>query len=179
MANQKNVTELQQLTAILKDSPHFALVKFDKTSHKALEQLRKELRGSKSKLRVVKNTLFEKSIDKLLSEKKEFLHLKETVFPLKESTAIISLEGDYSEGLSAFFKYAKKDGTLSFKFGVLDNTVYLGPELEKIAKLPGRDQLIAKLVGGLKSAPYQLTYNMKFGITKLTLTLKERAKQTS
>lgn len=179
MANQKNSTEVQALTELLKETPHFALIKFDKTTHKALEQLRKDLRVSGTKLRVVKNTLFEKTVDKLINEKKELNDLKAKVFPLKESTAIITLQGDYSEGLSAFFKFAKKEPTLSFKFGILDNTVYLGPELEKIAKLPGKDQLIAKLIGGLKSAPYQLTYNMKFSITKLTLTLKERAKQTS
>lgn len=179
MANQKNTTEVAELTDLLKQAPHFALVKFDKTTHKALEELRRELRKSRTKIRVVKNTLFEKTVDKLMTEKNELKDLKAKVFPLKESTAVITLEGDYSEGLSAFFKFAKKDQTLSFKFGILDNTVYLGPELEKIAKLPGKDQLIAKLIGGLKSAPYQLTYNLKFSITKLTLTLKERAKQTS
>ncbi|MBI1863226.1 50S ribosomal protein L10 [Candidatus Microgenomates bacterium] len=179
MANTKKTTEVEALTDILTSSPHFALIKFDKTSHRALEQLRKDLRASKTKMRVVKNTLFEKTVDKLLGDKKELNELKTKVFPLKESTAIISLEGDYAAGLGAFFKFAKADKTVSFKFGILDNVVYLGPDLEKIAKLPGKDQLIAKLIGGLKAAPYQLTYNMKFSITKLTLTLKERAKQTS
>ena len=69
--------------------------------------------------------------------------------------------------------------TLSFKFGILDNALYMGPELEKIAKLPGKDQLIAMVIGGLKSPSSKLVYNMKFSITKLTLVLKERAKQTS
>lgn len=179
MASQKKTTEVQELTDLLNNASHFALIKFDKTTHKSLEELRRELRKSKTTVRVVKNTLFEKTIDKLISEKKELEELKRKVFPLKESTAVITLEGDYSEGLSAFFKFAKKDPTLTFKFGILDSTVYLGPELEKIAKLPGRDQLIAKLIGGLKSAPYHLTYTMKFSITKLTLTLKERAKQTN
>lgn len=179
MANQKNTTEVQELTSILKETPHFALIKFDKTTHKSLEQLRKDLRASNTKLRVVKNTLFEKTVDKLISEKKELQELKTKVFPIKESTAVMSLQGDYSEGLGAFFKFAKADKTVSFKFGILDNTVYLGPELEKIAKLPGKPELIAKLIGGLKASPYKLTYAMKFNVTKLTLVLKERAKQTS
>lgn len=179
MANTKKTTEVQELTTLLKESPHFALIKFDKTTHKALEQLRKDLRKSKTKVRVVKNTLFEKTVDKLINERKELNELKSKVFPLKESTAVITMEGDYAEGLGAFYKFAKVDKTVSFKFGILDNTVYLEPDLNKIAQLPGRDQLIAKLIGGLKASPYKLTYAMKFNITKLTLTLKERAKQTS
>lgn len=179
MANQKNTTEVQALTELLNESPHFALIKFEKTTHKALEELRRELRKTNTRVRVVKNTLFEKTIDKLLIDRHEFTDLKKKVFPMKESTAVITMSGDYSEGLSTFFKFAKKNGTLSFKFGVLDNAVYLGPDLEKIAKLPGKAELIAKLIGGLKSGPYKLTYAMKFNVTKLTLVLKERAKQTS
>ncbi len=101
------------------------------------------------------------------------------VFPLKESTAVLTLGEDYAKGLKAFHTFAKKDTTLSFKVGILDKTVYMNAELEKIAILPGKEELIAKLIGGLKSPSSKLVYALKFNITKLTLVLKERAKQTN
>lgn len=179
MANLKKTEQVESLISLLRSKSHFALLSFEGTKHKALEQLRKDLRSSNAQVNVTKNTLFEKAILKLASEKKELAELSKKLFPLKKNSALLMLDTDYAAGLSTFFKFAKKDKTIGFKFGLLDSTIYLAPELEKIAQLPGKDQLIAKVIGGMKSPSFKLVYSMKFNISKLTLVLKERAKQTN
>lgn len=179
MANLAKKTQVEELTTILSNAPHFALVKYEKTTHKSLEELRRNLRDSSAKIRVVKNTLIQKALESRSTTKTEMKELISKVFPLKESTAILTLGEDYAKGLKVFHTFAKKDSTLSFKAGILDNTIYLDAELQKIATLPGKDELIAKVIGGLKSPSSKLVYALKFNITKLTLVLKERAKQSN
>lgn len=179
MANQAKKTQVTELNDLLSSAAHFALIKYEKTKHKSLEDLRKSLRDSSAQIRVVKNTLIQKSLETQSVSRAELKDLVAKAFPLKESTAVLTLGEDYAKGLKAFHAFAKKDSTLSFKIGVLDNTVYLAPELQKIATLPGKEELIAKVIGGLKSPSSKLVYALKFNITKLTLVLKERAKQSN
>lgn len=179
MANLAKKTQVEELTSLLSNAPHFALIKYEKTTHKSLEELRKSLRDSSAKIRVVKNTLIKKSLESQAAARTELKDLIAKVFPLKESTAVLTLGEDYAKGLKAFHAFAKKDSTLSFKAGILDSTIYLDAELQKIATLPGKDELIAKVIGGLKSPSSKLVYALKFNITKLTLVLKERAKQSN
>lgn len=179
MANQAKKTQVEVLIELLNSAPNFALVKYEKTKHKALEELRTGLREQDAGLRVVKNTLLQKALQTKASTKKELQDLVTKIFPLKESTAVLMLGEDYAKGLKAFQTFAKKDASLSFKIGLLDSAVYLGAELQKIALLPAKEELIAKLIGGLKSPSSKLVYSLKFNITKLTLVLKERAKQSN
>ncbi len=179
MANLAKKTQVEELNALLSNAPHFALIKYEKTTHKSLEELRRSLKDSAAKIRVVKNTLMQKSLESQSQSRAELKDLISKAFPMKESTAVLTLGEDYAKGLKAFHTFAKKDSTLSFKAGVLDNTIYLAPELQKIATLPGKDELIAKVIGGLKSPSSKLVYALKFNITKLTLVLKERSKQAN
>ena len=179
MANLNKSEQVESLIPLLQSKSHFALLSFEGTTHKALEALRKELKQANAQVNVTKNTLFEKAVLKLSTDKKELSDLAKKVFPLKKNSAVLTLDNDYAAGLNTFFKFAKKDKTIGFKFGLLDSQVYMAPELEKIAQLPGKDQLIAKVIGGMKSPSYKLVYGLKFNISKLTLVLKERAKQTN
>lgn len=174
MANLKKQTEVKALTSLLSENSNFALVKFEKTKHTAMEKLRKELKKNDSKLRVVKNTLLSKALGSIAQ-----LRGDATDTSLKDNTALLSLGEDYAKGLSAFYKFAKEDKTVGFKFGLLEKKFYQESDLTKIAQLPSRDELIAKLIGSLKSPSTRLVMAMKFNITKLTMVLKERSKQAN
>jgi len=179
MANINKTQNVDTILTLLADSPNFVLFRHESTTHQALEELRRELKKTGSKVRIVKNTLFEKALQKKSQGDALFTEFVQEAFPLRQSTALITIGDDYAATLASFAKFAKSNKTISFRLGVLDNTVYLGENLQKIALLPSKEELIAKLIGGLKASPYKLTYAMKFNITKLTLTLKERAKQAN
>ena len=56
MAHKSKVAIVDKVTQSIEQNSNFALVKFEKTTHKTLEELRRELRKSESTLQVVKNT---------------------------------------------------------------------------------------------------------------------------
>lgn len=178
MANQKKRLQVDSLSQLITNASHFALIKYDNTSHQKLENLRKELKKGRAKLRVIKGSLFEKSLNKLSKQKKELKDFVKTVFPLKENSALLTLGEDYLQGLSIFAKMAKNEKSLSFKFGFLDKKLYPAGELDKIAQLPGRNQLMAMLIGSLKNSQSKLVYSMKYNVNSLVHILKERAKQS-
>lgn len=177
MANQQKTAIVDQLLEKFAESTNFALVKFEKTSHQALEGLRKDLQKSNASLRVIKNSLFEKAINKLSSEKESFKSLRDKSFPVRDKSAVLFLQEDASTGLKTLFDFSKKDESIGFKVGIIDNNVYTGDELSRIAQLPGRDQLIAKIIGSMKSPMARTTRAMKFNMQKMAMVLNAKAQQ--
>ncbi|MEN9327362.1 MAG: ribosomal protein [Candidatus Parcubacteria bacterium] len=177
MANEKKQNQLQNLLEHLEQGSNFALVKFEKTTHIALETLRKQLRPANAQVRVVKNTLFEKAVNKLSKKHPHLNEFHKKAFPIKENTALLTLGAEWANGLKTFHDYSKKETTVSFKFGYLDESVYNGGDMTTIAQLPSREELIGKVIGGMKSPLYNITYALKFNMQKLVYVLNEKSKQ--
>ena len=177
MANTKKTDIVSDISESLKSSANFALIKFEKATHKTLEDLRKQLRKNDTKVNVIKNTLFEKAINKLSEEEKTFTEIRKSLFPIKDRTALIVFHGDWAEGLKSYFDFSKKDESFGFKFGRIDNTVYNGAQLVQLAQLPGKDQLIAKLIGTMKNPMARTTRALSFNAQKLVYVLSQKAKQ--
>ncbi|HNQ31117.1 MAG TPA: 50S ribosomal protein L10 [Candidatus Woesebacteria bacterium] len=171
MPNIKKVALVDQLKSTLRDNPNVALVSFEKTTHIALESLRKSLRGVGASLRVVKTSLLQKAVEGT----NELTELKEKAFPVKGSAAIVHMGPDWSAGLKAVFDFAKKDGTLAFRFGMLEKTVYDKLGLERLAQLPSKVELLGKVVGSLKSPVYRVDHAIKFPMTYFVNVLKARS----
>src|SRR5688572_31121978 len=100
MANAAKRAQVDNLTGVLTQNPHFALIRYEKTTHQALESLRRELRKSGARLTIIKNALLEKAVNKLSQDKKELREFRQSVFPLKNNTALLTLGDDYVAGLS-------------------------------------------------------------------------------
>lgn len=179
MKNQKKLSQRTEVSDFLKESGNFALIRFEKTTHIALEGLRRELRKAGATLKVVKNTILTKSINQLASEKEySDLHsFQKIVKGIKENTAVVSLGKDWSNGLNAFAKVAQTDKTISFKMGYLDHTSYEGAKMEAISKLPSRGELIAKIIGSLKSPTSRFVYALKFPAQKFAMVLNAKVKK--
>lgn len=176
MVSQDKKSQVDLLTNLLKEKTNFLLVKIDKTTHQSLEGLRKQLRKDGSSLQVIKNTLFQKAIN-LSNDKPLFKDLKKKFFPLREPSAIVTFDKDWSNGLKAIFDFIQKEKTLSFKMGLLDNILYSTDEMERIAKLPGRNELMAKIIGSLKSPMSKLVYSLKFNTNKFVYILNQKSKE--
>jgi len=179
MISQKKQSQASDFSTLLKESPNFALISFDKTKHGSLEKLRTELKKSDASFRVIKNSIFQKTVENLSKKDKGLKELSEKIFPLKDNSALLSLKGDFIAGLSAFYKFTVTEKTLSFKYGFIDNAIYDANKLNTLAKLPPKGELIAKILGSLKSPQTRLVYSMKFNVSKLIYVLKERSKQSN
>jgi large subunit ribosomal protein L10 len=179
MKNQKKLSQLSVVTDFIKKSDNFALFKFDKTKHIGLEALRRELRKNGTTFKIVKNTIFTKSINKLASEKGkgELRTFQKMAKDVKENTALMSLGNDWSGGLNAFAKVAKTDKSISFKFGFLDKTAYDAASMDKLSKLPSKTELMAKIIGSMKSPITQFVNNIKFPTQKFVMVLNAKVKK--
>lgn len=179
MKNTKKLSQQSSLTSFLTKAENFALITFEKTSHTALEGLRKELRKAGAVIKVVKNAILLKSINKLSNDthQKGIVELQKLLKELKQNTAVISLGKDWSNGLNAFAKFIKTDKTLSFKFGFLDALSYDSGRMEQIAKLPSKAELLGKIIGSMKSPTSRLVYALKFPTQKLTMVLSAKSKK--
>src|SRR3989338_5460617 len=114
MLAQKKVDIVQKIQDLLTKNQNFALVKIEKTTHQKLEDLRKELKKSGARFKVIKNSLFEKSLNKLASSRKNLASLTKSFFPMNETNAILLLDQQWSNALSAFYQFSKKEPSLSF-----------------------------------------------------------------
>ena len=177
MANTQKQAIVDQLLEKFGQTTNFALVRFEKTSHKALEELRNTLKKNNASLNVIKNSLFEKAINKVSSDNRSFKDLRDKAFPIKEKSAILFLREDASAGLKVLNDFAKKNDSVGFKVGIIDNVVYDAKSLERIAGLPGKDQLIAKIIGSFKSPMARTTRAMKNDMQKLVYILSQKSQQ--
>lgn len=177
MANQKKQAIVDRLINKFGETTNFALIKYEKTSHADLESLRNDLKTKNASFTVVKNSMVEKAINKFSADKKSFKQLRDSAFPIKEKSAVLFLKDDVSAGLKALFDFSKKDTSIDFKVGIIDDVVYNGSDLKRIAQLPSREQLIAKITGSMKSPMARTTRAIKFNMQKMVMVLNAKAQQ--
>lgn len=109
-------------------------------------ELRKAVRGTGAKYRVVKNTLARRAA--------EGTKFQEALKKLEGVTSIAYTEADPVALAKVLAKYAKDNPELTFKAGVLDGQL-LGPkEVEALATMPSKEEIMSKLLF-LINAPAQ------------------------
>ena len=177
MANTNKRNQVDSLLQLVEKNPNILLVKIGRTSHQSLESLRKELRKSDSKLKVIKNTLFEKTINKASLKNNLLKEFKKQFSPLKETTALVTLSDKWNEGLKALYLFTKKDATVSFKSALLDKTIYDAEKTVQIAQLPSREELLSKIIGSMKSPMSKFVYALKYNTNKFVCILNAKSKK--
>ena len=105
--------------------------------------LRKELREAGVKYTVVKNTL--------LSRACEETNLTGLQCTLEGTTALATSDEDYAAAARILANYAKKSKTFELKGGYLDGEVVDMATVDKLAKLPSRDILLANVLGAFQA----------------------------
>ncbi len=173
-SKQQQVEELQQ---ILDQYKHFIVISFEKTPHKDMEELRKELYKVGATMRVVKNSLFQKTIEQRAQKDPAYQTMFETVFPMSGSSAMIGFPEEWIESLKGYDTKTKKADSINYRFGMIDQTVYQEAGLKQLADLPSREQLMATLLGTMKAPLSKTTFSLKFPMQRFVTVLHERAKQ--
>ncbi|MBI5122883.1 50S ribosomal protein L10 [Candidatus Roizmanbacteria bacterium] len=179
MVSQLKKNQVGSILQLLEKNPNFLLVKMGKTTHQSLESLRRELRKTDSQIKVIKNTLFEKSINKIALKKTIFNDLKKQFFPLKETSALVTLSDRWHEGLKVLYLFSKKDSSLNFKLALLDNSIYNEEKALQIAQLPSREELLGKIIGSMKSPMSKFVYALKYNTNKFVYILKAKSKEVN
>lgn len=115
---------------------------------KESEALRRSIREADAVMKVYKNSLVE-------------LALKELDMPsmgdvLAGPSAFVFADGDPVASAKALKDFAKANENLVIKGGIMDGAFVDAEAVEKIASLPSREELIAKLLGTIQNPLQQI-----------------------
>jgi large subunit ribosomal protein L10 len=111
---------------------------------KAMTRLRQALRDAGAEYLVAKNRLVKRAL-----EETEFPELGDA---LTGPSGVIFGYEDVVTTAKVLSEFAKEnDNRPAFKLGVLDNKVLDESQLDRLAKLPPREQLLAELAGALEA----------------------------
>ena len=142
----KKAEQVEKLTKDLKDVSNVVVATYTKLTVSQDYELRKAMRGVGAKYQVVKNTLAERAAKGTKVEGA----LKE----LAGVTSIAYTTGDPVAMAKALTKYAKDTPEFTFKVGVVEGRVVTIKEIEALATMPSKEELMSKLLF-LINAPAQ------------------------
>ena len=125
-------------------APVIYLTDFSGLNVKAMTQLRQNLRSCGAEYLVVKNRLARRAIEGL-----DIPDISEAL--LGPTGVILGYEG-IVEPAKAVSDFAKEhDDKPVFKLGIVDNKLVSAEEIERLAKVPPRAELLAQLAGALEA----------------------------
>jgi large subunit ribosomal protein L10 len=123
--------------------PSFILTDFRGLTVDELRMLRRQLRAGAARYTVVKNTLFAKALEGTAQVR---------LAPFLAGPTGIAFAGDdVVAAAKAVVQFARESKKLQIKAGFVDGTFYDAPSIEQLATLPSRPELLATLIGSLRS----------------------------
>jgi len=172
--NKENKTlAIQELAEELKSANIFYLADTSELDAETTSNLRRKCFGSNVQLKVVKNTLLEKAMEKV--EGQDFSEL----YPvLKGATSIMYAEvGNAPAKLIKEFR--KKNDKPILKAAYIEEAIYIGDEnLDTLSNIKSREELIGEIIGLLQSPAKNVISGLKgqgSKISGIVKTLSERA----
>ena len=146
MANTINLKEkkekIEELQQRFEDASIVIFTHYRGLTVSELTGIRKDIRPEGGQLSVVKNTFSRRALKNLSVDADEAL-----VGP----TAVITTSGDPSKLSKLISKAAKSSENFEITGGFFENKVVDKKTINNLANLPSREELIAKVVGGIKS----------------------------
>src|SRR6202049_3953529 len=142
----KKTEQVEKLSQDLKNVSNLVVATYTKMTVAQDYELRKALRGSGAKYKVVKNTLAERAA--------KGTKVEGALKDLAGVTSIAYTTGDPVAMAKALTKYAKDGPEFTFKVGGGEGRVVTIKEIEALATMPSKEELYSKLLF-LINAPAQ------------------------
>lgn len=142
----KKKEQVEKLGGELKDVSSVIVATYSKLTVAKDFELRKALRSTGARYRVVKNTLAERA--------GKGTKIEEALKNLEGVTSIAYTSGDPVALAKALSKYAKDNPEFSFKAGLVEGRVVSIKEIEALASMPSKGEIYSKLLF-LLNAPAQ------------------------
>jgi len=146
VTKQKKAEQVEKLSKDLNNVSNVVVATYTKLTVAQDYELRKALRGAGAKYQVVKNTLAERAA--------KGTKVEGALKDLAGVTSIAYTTGDPVAMAKALTKYAKDTPDFTFKVGVVEGRVVSIKEIESLATMPSKEELMSKLLF-LINAPAQ------------------------
>ncbi len=108
-----------------------------------MTEMRSQIRDDGGRMTIYKNTMSRLALKEL-----------NIVFPeamLQGPSALINTTGDISKISKVVVKFAKETDNFKIRGGILESNVIDTDTIQALASLPSREELIAKVIGGIKA----------------------------
>lgn len=149
MPNQKNIHQLAELIKSLSDSKATIMTEYAGLSVAEQNQLRADAADTGSIFTVTKNNLLRLALKEVNPD------LATDLEPdLHGPTAILFAKDDAVSGAKVIMKFTEDHDRLKVKSGIMDGKTISLEDITSLSKLPGREELLAKLLAQLQ-APAQ------------------------
>lgn len=169
MNREEKAALIEEIGAEIESSEAIFAVDYRGISVTQAAELRGELRKSDATFKVVKNRL-----TKLAAEKAGTTELNDL---LQGPTALTFVKGDTAAAAKAITSFNKEHEILTYKGGVMGDTILDEGRFTAISKLPSRDVLNAQLAGLVASPLVTLTRGLGSMISGLAIALQQVADQ--
>ena len=141
MPNMKNQETLSQIKQELDGVSAVWVVDYCGLTVKEIQELRSNIREAGASMKVYKNTLMR-------------LALSESELPtlddmLEGPSAFVFAGSDVAAAAKAVKEFAKKNDKLEIKGGLMEGAAVSAAEVEAIASLPSREELLAQIAGAI------------------------------
>ena len=140
--------QVEKLSGDLNNVSNMVVATYSKMTVAQDFELRKALRGAGAKYQVVKNTLAEKAA--------KGTKVEGALKDLAGVTSIAYTTGDPVAMAKALTKYAKDTPEFTFKIGVVEGRVIQVKDIEALANMPSREEIMAKLLFLINSPAQRL-----------------------
>jgi large subunit ribosomal protein L10 len=170
MPTEKKVKAVEALYEVFAKAQIGVLTEYRGLKTSELNALRSKLRDAKIDYKVVKNSLAEIAAAKA--------GLKHVAGMFKNPMAVAFGYGDPAQTMKAIADYVRASKiTLNIKSGFLPDSLLTAQELEILAKLPSREVLLARVLGGMQSPIYGLVNVLAGPMRGLAQVLQGRINQ--
>ena len=133
--------EVSKLAEKLKGAKVILLTDYRGINVADVTKLRNELRNTNSEYKVIKNNIIKRALNANGENGLDDL--------LEGPTAIVIGTDDYLEPSKVIYNFSKNNDFYKIKGGIIDSKVMTAEEIITLAKLPSRQELMAKLAGAL------------------------------
>lgn len=158
--------DLEALTEQLSTSNSAMIVSFTKLTAAKDQEFRNQLRSAGAKYQVVKNTLARRAVKGTPFEQAEEFFKGVTAIAWTDSDAVV-----LSKAVS---KFVKDNADLyTFKAGVVDGKLYDQKQIEAIASLPSKEELMAKLLFIINAPAQRLATVIKAVPQNMAIVVKQ------
>ena len=145
MASEKIIAQkeaaIKELAEQFKTDKLILLVDYRGINVEQVTKLRSDLRNANGSYKVIKNNIVKRALN---------LNGENGLDSLLEGpTAVVTSKEDYLEASKIIYKFSKDNDFYKIKGGIIDGKVMTAEEIITLAKLPSRQELLAKLAGAL------------------------------
>lgn len=161
--------DLEALRKELEQSPAIFVTGYEKMTVQQDYDLRKTVRGAGGSYKVVKNNIADKASDGLASH--------DIFGNLKGMTSIAWTSADPVMLAKALTAYAKTNPAFTFKAGFVEGRAVEVKNIQELASLPSKDELIAKLMYLLNSSAQRLAVSLSGVARNLAVVIDQAAKE--